>query len=247
MVTVSDKNFYQEFKTKFDKAILKYNKIQNKITLIAVSKTQPVEKIKSVFNQGQQDFGENYVQEAIQKVELCKNLNINWHFIGSLQRNKVKAIVGKFKLIHSVESFSLAQKISQVASQMNIVQNCLLQVHIGDEESKGGFSENDLIQQIPILWSLPNIRWQGIMSMPPLTRDEQTARLYLQKTRSIFEKVKENISGSSQLEWQHLSMGTSHDFEWAIDEGATYIRVGTAIFGEREYPVKPTLMNDEGM
>lgn len=225
---------YKNFMLKFENAIISSGRDKNKINLIAVSKIQSIEKIKQVYQKGQRHFGENYVQEALDKQELLPDLKINWHFIGSLQKNKVKQVVGKFDLIHSVDSLELAKKISNCALIKGVEQKCLLQINIGAEFSKGGFAVDDILDTCVEVFALPNICWQGVMSMPPLIEDEQQARIYLKNTKEIFEKIKTKINDKQKKEWIHISMGTSHDFVLAIAEGSTMIRVGTLIFGERQ-------------
>lgn len=227
-------NSYDNFMSHFDSAVAKSGREKNQINLIAVSKTQPIEKIIDVYQKGQRHFGENYVQEALEKQEQLADLKINWHFIGGLQKNKAKLVVGNFDLIHSVDDLELAKKISQCAINKGIEQKCLVQINIGGELSKGGFEVQDILKQMELLLNLPNIHWQGIMVMPPITEDENQARRYLKQTREIFEQVRANLNDNQKKQWIHLSMGTSHDFVWAIEEGATMIRIGTLIFGERQ-------------
>jgi pyridoxal phosphate enzyme (YggS family) len=224
---------YKNFLIQFNAVIAKSGRDKTAINLIAVSKTQPIEKIKSVYQMGQRHFGENYVQEALLKQEQLADYEITWHFIGGLQKNKVKQIVGKFALIHSVDSLDLAKKISSCAVAAGVEQKCLLQINVGDEQTKGGFSAIDILQQLSDIFCLPNIIWQGLMVMPPITSDEQIARSFLQSTRQVFEEIRAKLSDKQKKEWTHLSMGTSHDFAWAIEEGASMIRIGTLIFGER--------------
>jgi hypothetical protein len=231
-------SLYRSFINEFNNVLIRAGKKHGVVKLIAVSKLQSNEKIKAIYHEGQRDFGENYVQEALEKQEKLTALDIKWHFIGGLQKNKVKSVVGKFELIHSVDSLELGRKISYCAGTENVQQNCLLQINIGDETTKGGFSPISILDQIEELFSLPNICWQGLMVMPPITVDEKKARGYFQKTRDVFQKIQAQISYDQRREWIHLSMGTSHDFIWAIEEGATLVRVGTLVFGDRIKKIK---------
>ncbi len=243
--TESSDNLVQEnflkFKNIFEAELLRNNQMKigslTKAKLLAVSKTHPLSKIKSVYKKGQRLFGENYVQEANLKVEEARSehLDIEWHFIGKLQRNKVKDVIGRFALIHSVDNLDLAKKVSSIAEQKQLNQKCLLQLNIGSEDTKSGFSPVELLSCMSELIKLPNVTWQGVMSMPPLTEDEQKVRGFLRQTKDVFEKIKSNLPKEFISEWKHISMGTTHDFKIALQEGSTFIRVGTAIFGEREY------------
>ncbi len=199
-----------------------------KAQLLAVSKLQPNEKIRTAAQEGQIHFGENYVQEALTKQNELKDLKIHWHFIGHLQKNKVKQIVGKFDLIHSVDSIALAQKISSVASDLNITQNILLQINLANEDSKGGFSSQELVSAMEQIQDLPHIKVAGLMTMPPLFEDSELCRPYFQQLKAL----------ADQFQLEHLSMGTSSDYRIALEEGATWVRLGTVLFGER--PPKAT-------
>lgn len=192
----------------------------DKIKLVAVSKKQPIEKIFEALKFGQLDFGENYVQEALEKMELINNPSVRWHLIGPLQKNKVNKIIGKFYLIHSVDTYDLAKEISQKSEKAKIVQPVLIQVNLANEETKSGFSKEDLLKKWEDLQKLNGIFIQGLMTMPPLDNSE----IY-------FEELK-NLAQTLRL--KELSMGTTSDWPLALKHGATYIRIGTAVFGERE-------------
>lgn len=198
------------------------------VKVVAVSKTQPVEKIKLLYNQGQRIFAENYVQEALAKTLELKDLNIQWHFIGTLQKNKVKNVVGAFDLIHSVDSLGLAEVISKIAGQKNLVQKILLQINLSGEESKGGFDVIALDDVLPRIVSLPNISVVGFMTMPPLFDDSEHVRPFFKELHQLLTKYQKRYPGLTEL-----SMGTSHDYPVAVEEGATMIRIGTLLFGER--------------
>lgn len=201
--------------------------------VLAVSKLQPLDKVRELFQQGQRQFGENYVQEALEKIEMLSDLSdIEWHFIGHLQKNKIKYILGKFCLIHSVDSGSLLENINKQCASKNLIQNVLLQINIANEDSKGGFNENDLQKQWVQLTSLKNIRICGFMTMPPLTENPELVRPYFRRLKELQALLKQktdlNIHPLNQL-----SMGTSGDYKVAVEEGATIIRLGTILFGER--------------
>jgi pyridoxal phosphate enzyme (YggS family) len=204
------------------------------VRLLAISKTQIVQKILTVYQEGQRLFGENYVQEALPKMAQLTSQNIEWHFVGSLQGKKVKSIIGKFALIHSVDRISLAEEISRRSIEKKCVQPVLLQVNIGDESTKGGVAAGDLLSLVESAVKLPGIRIDGLMTMPPLTATEAQARQNFRFTRDLLEKIKQNFSSHlSQHPFSELSMGTSADFTAAIAEGATLVRIGTDIFGSR--------------
>jgi pyridoxal phosphate enzyme (YggS family) len=201
------------------------------LKILAVSKLQPLQKIKSLFEQGQIYFAENYVQEALQKQETLKDLAIEWHLIGSLQKNKVKQIVGHFALIHSVDSTELARAISNQAQKTNTTQKILIQVNLAHEFTKGGFSRESLMQQWPEMGALPGIEITGLMTMPPLTDDPEEVRPYFRDLTGLRSELMQYGPGRHTL--RELSMGTSHDYHVAIEEGATIVRLGTILFGER--------------
>lgn len=206
----------------------------SQITLLAVSKTHPSEMIRWASECGQIDFGENYVQEAVGKQKELSLLGLHWHFIGQLQRNKVKSVVGAFDLIHSVDSMALAEKISQRAEALQIQQKILLEVNVGEESSKAGFTVDELQNTFESLLALPGLCLAGVMTLPPLLDTPEEARPYFRKVRNLFYELKNRLPESRQKNWLHLSMGTTNDFVVAIEEGANIIRIGTAIFGERE-------------
>lgn len=201
--------------------------------ILAVSKLQSVDKIRGLYSEGHRAFGENYVQEAIEKIELladCKE--IEWHFIGHLQKNKAKFVVGKFALIHSVDSFELAQALSKQCQTKNIEQSILLQVNLAKEESKSGFEAETLLSQWSSLQALPGLHICGLMTMPPLTETGEEVRPYFRGLRQLLQQIQESADPTIHP-MNELSMGTSHDFKVAIEEGATIVRLGTILFGER--------------
>lgn len=191
--------------------------------ILAVSKLQPASKIKILYNQGQRDFGENYVQEALKKIEELSNLDISWHLIGPLQKNKVKYLKSHFAYIHSIDSFEIAEKVSEASIKNNYVQKVFLQLNLSEEKSKAGFTRDSLFKDWPKLSQLKGLNIVGLMTMPPLENNPE-------KNRAFFKDLK--YIGNT-LALKEFSMGTSHDFQIALEEGATWIRLGTMIFGER--------------
>ena len=200
------------------------------VNLVAVSKTKPLAAVQEAFAAGQKIFGENYVQEAIEKSAAFPQAE--WHLIGSLQTNKLKSIAGKFKLIHSVERLRLATMLDKVSSEVGVVQDILLQIHVGDEETKSGVSFDEAPEVIRQILAMPGLRLRGLMALPPLTEDENAGRRAFASVRYAMEKWRNEFSLDASV-FCELSMGTSGDFAWAIQEGATLVRIGTSIFGAR--------------
>lgn len=200
------------------------NRLKPGQNLLAVSKLQPVEKIKQLHNQGQNHFGENYVQEALEKIEQLKTFQFHWHLIGPIQKNKVKFLKDYFSYIHSVDSLSLAQKISEYALAINYRQKVFIQVNVSDEQTKSGFSEDAFIEAFPDLKKLTGLEIVGLMTMPPLESEPEKNRKYFKRLKQLGQKF--NLI--------EFSMGTSHDYQVALEEGATWIRLGTILFGERQ-------------
>jgi pyridoxal phosphate enzyme (YggS family) len=205
------------------------------ITLIAVSKTHTAQVVREAAHLGLHEFGENYVQEALDKKRDLSDQNLQWHFIGHLQSNKVKHVVGQFILIHSVDSQRVATEISKHAYQKGLVQKILLQVKIGNEQSKGGLLPNELPSFVRVIGNLPGLAIEGLMTIPAPTRDEQQARSNFRQLRELLNQIKEAMKDgeSSRHSLCELSMGMSSDFDLAIEEGATLVRVGSALFGAR--------------
>jgi PLP dependent protein len=197
-------------------------------TLVAVSKTKPVEDVVELYDLGQRDFGENYVQELVDKsTRLPKD--IRWHFIGHLQTNKVKLIVPFVQLIHGVDSLKLLKEINKEAAKAGKRIDCLLQVHIAKEETKFGFDEAELavtMKEAEEL-GLTSVRICGLMGMASFTDDADTVRIEFKKLKAIFDKHKQ---------FQILSMGMSGDYKIAMEEGSTMVRIGSLLFGERQKP-----------
>jgi hypothetical protein len=220
----------------------KYQEIESelkekKVTLIAVSKTKPVEDILELYKMGQRDFGENYVQELIDKQEQLPR-DIRWHFIGHLQSNKVKYLASFVHLIHAVDSFKLLKEINKQAQKAGRVIDVLLQVHIAREETKFGLDEQEMYEivntNVDELKELRNIRVAGLMGMASFTEDEETVRSEFKYLKSLFDKYAPQQTQNCHL--QILSMGMSGDYKMAMEEGSTMVRIGSLLFGAREYP-----------
>ena len=199
----------------------------SKITLVAVSKMHPVDDILALYDLGHRDFGENYVQELVEKAKQLPT-DIRWHFIGHLQTNKVKLIVPFVYLIHGVDSLKLLKEINKEAEKHSRVIHCLLQVHIAQEESKFGFDENELFDLD--ISQFANVKMDGLMGMASLTDDMTKVRSEFTQLKNLFKKLQ-----SSKPQLQILSMGMSSDYKIAIEEGSNIVRIGSLIFGERNY------------
>ncbi len=219
-------------KQSIDDAIALAGRPKDSVTLIGVSKVFPVEYAEAAAMSGLKNLGENRVQELVPKVERFSSLGIdaNWHLIGTLQKNKVKYITGMTSLIHSVNTIELAEEISKRSLSNNVTTAILLQANVSGEESKHGFAPHELKPAIDKIIALPNITLSGLMTMAPIETYEGEAREVFAKTRVIYEDLK-NYTGLDS--WQVLSMGMSQDYQSAILEGSTHVRIGTAIFGNR--------------
>jgi PLP dependent protein len=191
--------------------------------ILAVSKLQPIDKIQKLYAEGQIDFGENYVQEALEKIEKLKDLKIRWHLIGPLQKNKIKYLKDHFEYIHSVDSLKTAQIISAQAEKINYVQKIFLQVNVSSESSKSGFTPEEFEKTWSEISHLKHVQVVGLMTMPPLQNEPA-------QNQPVFKALK-NLAERHSL--SELSMGTSHDYETALEQGATWIRLGSILFGER--------------
>lgn len=200
------------------------NECHNNCTLIAVSKTKSADIIKEVYDIGIKDFGENKVQELLTKIPLLPS-DIRWHMIGHLQTNKVKDIIDKVYLIHSVDSIKLANVINKEALKKNINVNILIEINIANEESKYGFKVNELEEAVTEIRCLSNLNLLGFMCVAPYQENSEDNRVYFKKMKELKDKYKLEV----------LSMGMSNDYKIALEEGSNYIRVGTLIFGERNY------------
>jgi PLP dependent protein len=198
------------------------------ITLLAVSKTQPPERIREACACGQRIFGENYAQELRDKAAALADLPIDWHFIGHLQKNKAKYVVPVAAMMESVDSAELADALDRRAAS---ALPCLIEVNVGGEESKSGCAASDVLPLARHLLALPHLDLRGLMVIPPYDADPEKSRPYFQRLRTLLAEANRALTGVKVL--TELSMGMSHDVEAAIEEGATIVRVGSAIFGER--------------
>ncbi|WP_070041337.1 YggS family pyridoxal phosphate-dependent enzyme [Robinsoniella peoriensis] len=204
----------------------------SEVTLIAVSKTKPASMIEEIMAEGVVDFGENKPQELKDKYEILPK-NLKWHMIGHLQRNKVKYIIDKACMIHSVDSLRLAETIQQEAEKQGLVMPVLIEVNIAKEESKFGVSLEDTEELVRKTAKLPNLRVEGLMTIAPFVEKAERNRVYFENLRKLYVDIKsKNIDNVNMC---NLSMGMTGDYEIAIEEGATLVRVGTGIFGERNY------------
>ena len=205
---------------------------RDEVTLIAVSKTKPVEMLQEIYDENIRDFGENKVQELCSKMEQLPS-DIRWHMIGHLQRNKVKYIVGKVELIHSVDTYRLAEEINIQAKKQNVIVPILVEVNIAHEESKFGISAEDAILLVEEISKLENIRIKGLMTIAPYVENPEDNRLYFRKIKQLSVDItNKNIDN---VFMEILSMGMTGDYMVAIEEVATMVSVGTGIFGERNY------------
>ena len=201
--------------------------IKSDTTIIAVSKKKPADLIEKAYENGILNFGENYLQEALAKISTLKHLNISWHFIGKIQSNKCKEIAKNFNWVHTVDRYKIAKLLSENCP-LNKSINVLIQVNIDDEKSKNGINESEIYSLAKKIISLPNLNLKGIMVIPKNTKDSKLTEISFAKTKQIAVELKKSFKGVSEI-----SMGMSNDFELAIKNGSTMIRIGTGIFGER--------------
>jgi len=223
----------KEIESKIKSAAARAGRASEEIQLIAVSKTMPVELLREAYAAGSRDFGENKVQELCDKYDQLPG-DIRWHMIGHLQRNKVKYIIDKVALIHSVDSLHLAEEIEKEAVKHQREINILLEVNIADEESKYGLKPEEVLPEAEKISLLPHVHIQGLMTVAPITEDPENSRIHFQKLKQLSVDIgHKNIDNVTM---NVLSMGMSGDYETAVEEGASYVRVGTGIFGHRSYP-----------
>ncbi|MGN0401099.1 MAG: YggS family pyridoxal phosphate-dependent enzyme [Acetatifactor sp.] len=222
----------QKVRQKIDSACERAGRKKGDVTLIAVSKTKPLDMLMEAYAAGARDFGENKVQELQEKMP-CMPEDIRWHMIGHLQRNKVKYIVGKVYMIHSVDSLRLAEEISKEAVKKNVTVKILIEVNVAGEESKFGATTDETVQLIEQTSRLPGIQIEGLMTIAPVAEDPEENRKYFMKLKQLSVDIEaKNIDN---VNMNVLSMGMTGDYVVAAEEGATYVRVGTGIFGERDY------------
>ena len=218
-----------EVRERISQAIQKSGREPDSVRLITVSKQISVDRIEEARAAGAVVFGENKIQEAISKIEQMEAEGIFWHFIGHLQKNKIKFLDERFDLIHSVDSFELAEKIAKHYHSENRVQRILLQVNVSGEAAKFGMEPKELEKQMAEFFQLQGIQVEGLMTIPPFDSDPENSRRHFSRLRELREQYEKQ----NGLPLNQLSMGMSNDFEVAIEEGATLVRVGTAIFGPR--------------
>jgi PLP dependent protein len=212
-------------------AAAKAGRAVDEVELVAITKTHDAERVREAIEAGQILFGESRVQEARVKIpELPSNLR--WHFVGHLQKNKIRHALPLFELIHSIDSLSLAQEINRIAEEEGMHPRVLLEVNVAGEGSKFGFPPDNLRRDMEALLALPRLSIEGLMTIPPLARDAEASREYFVDLR----KLRDRLETEFQMKLPHLSMGMTNDFSVAVEEGATLARVGTAIFGERSRP-----------
>jgi len=203
------------------------------VRLLAVSKTFPAAAVREAYRAGQTAFGENYLQEALEKIAALHDLPLEWHFIGPIQSNKTRPIAENFAWVHSVDRLKIAERLSGQRPPHLPPLNVCLQVNVSGEESKSGVAEEEVEQLARAVARLPNLKLRGLMSIPAPAADEKAQRLPFARMREIFGKL-----NSQGMGLDTLSMGMSHDYPAAISEGATIVRIGTAIFGARDYGEK---------
>lgn len=233
---------YEKVMERLDRAVQAAGRKREEITLIAVSKLHPAEMVAEVAALGQVDFGENYVQEALEKRETLDNMlplersaALRWHMIGHVQSRKAAQVAGHFDLVHTLDSERLAQALEKRCAQAGVQQRVLIEVNVGEESQKSGVDRKDLPALADYVQaSCPHLELQGLMCIPPVFDAGEAARPYFALLRTLAEKLRSETG----LSLPHLSMGMSGDFEWAVMEGATFVRVGTDIFGPR--PPKKT-------
>lgn len=221
-----------QIQTNIKTACQKYKRTFTDVTLISVSKTKPVSMLMEAYNAGSRDFGENKVQELIEKYDIMPK-DIRWHMIGHLQRNKVKYIVDKVFLIHSVDSLKLAEEISKEAQKKNVCVSILIEVNIAGEDSKFGIKPEEAEQLVRSISVLPAVQIKGLMTIAPYVENPEDNRQYFAQLKQLSVDI--NHKNIDNVSMNVLSMGMTGDYEVAIEEGATYVRIGTGIFGERQY------------
>lgn len=224
----------QVVKEKIIQACNKVSRVDNFPILIAVSKTKPIEMLQEAYDAGCRDFGENKVQELIDKYDKMPK-DIKWHMIGHLQTNKVKYIVDKVALIHSVDSLKLAMEISKEAVKKNVTVDVLIEVNVAGEETKFGVKPEDAEELVRKMAVLQGIHVKGLMTIAPYVENQEENRQYFAKLRQLSVDIRDKNIDNVYMDV--LSMGMTGDYQVAIEEGATYVRVGTGLFGERQYIV----------
>lgn len=223
---------YRKVQQRIEEACLRSGREKEEVTLIAVSKTKPISMIQELLPEGVVDFGENKPQELKEKQEQLPK-NLKWHMIGHLQRNKVKYVVGRSCMIHSLDSLRLAQAIDEEAGKQGVIMPVLVEVNVAGEESKFGIKPDETLDFIREISSCSNIRVNGLMTIAPFVTNPEENRVHFRNLYNLFIDIKSrNVDNVVMCS---LSMGMTNDYEIAVEEGATHVRVGTGIFGERDY------------
>ncbi len=221
----------QQIRQRIEEAAQRSGRDPADITLVAVSKAQPIEKIPAAYGTGQRVFGENYVQEMLGKQDELEATDIQWHYIGRLQSNKIRQIIGRVHLIHSIDRVKLAREVGKRSRQAGLVTDILIQINVGEETTKGGITPDNAEEEIEQILAVEGARVTGLMAVPPFL-DPESVRPYFVQLRELRDRLVARLGHPLP----HLSMGMSGDFETAIEEGATLVRVGSSIFGARVYP-----------
>jgi PLP dependent protein len=235
MTLESIKNNFEIINENIRRAAVRAGRDLDSIRLVAVSKRKPLELVEFGYQAGLRDFGENYPEEAVDKI-IAGQPDIRWHMIGHIQTRKARIVADHFSMVHTIDSLHTAQKLNQLLDDQKRQIDCLLEINIGGEKSKHGYSLESSSDQerfhadIEQMIEAANLHLCGIMVMPPFTEEAESSRIYFRKARIILDGLKKKYP---DMDWRELSMGTSQDFEVAIEEGATIVRIGTAIFGER--------------
>ncbi len=216
------------------RACEKADRKREEVTLIAVSKTNPAEAVREAIEAGQLDFGENKAQEMVAKKAECPDC-ARWHFIGNLQKNKVKYVVGNAVMIHSVSSIPLVAEIERIAAKKGLTVSVLAEVNIADEATKHGIGREEAVELVKAMGEMPHLHVEGLMCIAPPVEDPEENRPYFIAMRKLLEDI--NAMSLPGVQLHELSMGMSGDYAVAVEEGATFVRVGTALFGARNYPV----------
>jgi hypothetical protein len=220
----------EDIRSRIEAAARQAGRSASDITLVGVTKRIPVERIRPAVDAGLLDIGENYVQEALGK-QPALGPDVRWHFIGHLQRNKVRDVVPRFHMVHSVDSVRLADEIDKQAAKCGRTMPVLIEVNLGGEESKFGVARGEVAELAAHVQGLPHVALRGLMTMPPFFEDPEEGRPFYRELRELARSIE---SDEPAVHLPDLSMGMTHDFEVAIAEGATFVRVGTGIFGPRD-------------
>ncbi|HSL45314.1 MAG TPA: YggS family pyridoxal phosphate-dependent enzyme [Anaerolineales bacterium] len=230
---------YQYTLDQIASAARKSNRGANDVRLVVVTKSQPLEIVRAAIEAGARILGENYPEEGVTKIQsLVAQTSVEWHMIGHVQSRKARLVADHFALLHSLDSLKLAQRLDRFAAERGRILPVLLEFNVGGEESKSGWDASDesrwdaLLPDVASIVTLPNLRIQGLMTMPPLETDAEDARRFFIRLRRLRDHL---ASQFQDADWHELSMGTSADYTVAVEEGATLVRVGTAIVGARQY------------